>query len=395
MTEYGGIVPNSTFLYWWNSEGDTIRTRFIKSDSAASDGNHGTRQLVALADGGFLHCGWCSEPINTGCITRLDSTGAILWERLYTNTNTIQKATPLADGGFILGGSRNGQVDIAVVIRTDSLGAVQWSRYQGLHSTTAGTQALVDASGNILVPGSWKDDPSPFTYDRWACLYEYTSSGTLVGRKDYVYSYNATAVHILPKPEGHYWLVGGMYQYGVNPDGVLILWELDENLDSLWMRRYWYYEPDGAENAAYSVRSTSDGGLIMCGMTRQGVTDLLPYMQSNWLLKLDAYGCLVPGCQSVGVQDYALGLNGFLNLAPNPVQAGTPLHITFAPPLGYTAKGALRVVVLDALGKEVHAEQLGSGSSPNMLALQLPTGLYYVHLTDGTNWLAGGKVVVQ
>lgn len=97
----------------------------------------------------------------------------------------------------------------------------------------------------------------------------------------------------------------------------------------------------------------------------------------------------------MGVQEYALGLNGFLTLAPNPVQAGTPFHITFEPPEGYTVKGALRVVVLDTLGKEVHAEPLDGSSSPNMLDLQLPTGLYYVHLTNGTRWLAGGKVVKE
>ncbi|HRD53842.1 MAG TPA: hypothetical protein PKY96_14465 [Flavobacteriales bacterium] len=121
MDEYGGSAPIVTYLYWWDSEGDTIRTRFLKSDSAAVNSNHGTRQLLALADGGFLHCGWCANnlPGQGGCITRLDSAGTILWERVYPQAQYILNARELPDGGFVLGGLRNGNQDRAVIIRTE------------------------------------------------------------------------------------------------------------------------------------------------------------------------------------------------------------------------------------------------------------------------------------
>ncbi|HRD54474.1 MAG TPA: hypothetical protein PKY96_17680, partial [Flavobacteriales bacterium] len=114
------------------------------------------------------------------------------------------------------------------------------------------------------------------------------------------------------------------------------------------MRRYWYYGSDDAESFAYSVRSTSDGGLVMCGMTRQGVDDPLPYLTSNWLIKLDSYGCLVPGCQNVGIEEVALGLSEYLRISPNPVAQGQDLRIVFEPPAGFTPNGTLRLVVLDA-----------------------------------------------
>ncbi|MBX2972298.1 MAG: hypothetical protein KF797_04290, partial [Flavobacteriales bacterium] len=79
VLEYrAGVIASSNYLYWFNTEGDTIRTRFFRSDSA-SEGNIGSRQLVALPDGGFLNCGWCVGVPRIGCITRLDSTGTILW----------------------------------------------------------------------------------------------------------------------------------------------------------------------------------------------------------------------------------------------------------------------------------------------------------------------------
>ena len=396
MTEVGGTEPNITFLYWFNAEGDTIRTRFLKSDSNATNGNHGTRQLLALFDGGFLHCGWCANttPGQGGCITRLDSTGTFLWERIYPQAEYIRNAREAPDGGFVLGGSRNAAQDEAVVIRTDSAGNVQWVRYHGLYAVAGGNQALIDENGNVLMAGNWTDLPPPQMENAWACMYKYAPDGTMEPRRDYFFEHDAVAVHILPKENDHYWLIGGANQYALNPDGRTLLWELNENLDSLWMRKYWYYAANGSFSAPYSVRATSDGGLVMCGVTRQGETDPLPYKRDNWLIKLDSYGCLVPGCQNVGIDEVALGLNEYLHIAPNPVAQGQPLHVVFEPPAGFIAKGPLRVVLLDALGRQVHEERVQHGIG-QLAPLPLATGLYYLHLTDGTRWLAGGKIIVE
>jgi hypothetical protein len=394
MDEYGGVSPIVTYLYWWNSEGDTLATRFLKSDSAYED-NHGTRQLIALADGGFLHCGWCANtpPGQGGCITRLDSTGTILWERIYPQAEYILKARELPDGGFVLGGSRNAQQDEAVVIRTDSAGNTQWVRYHGLYALTSGSQALIDDDGNVLMAGKYKDDPTWSVYDAWACLYKYAPNGVLLARKEYYYFLDAAAVHTVRKADGHYWLVGGTRQL-VGADFVTLVWELDESLDSLWMRRYWHYASNGAQSAAYSVRSTSDGGLVMCGVTRQGQADPLPYKKDNWLIKLDSYGCLVPGCHTVGIEEVALGLDQYLSISPNPVASGQPLRITFEPPAEYISLGPLRVAVVDATGRMVHEEQMGAATL-YLSMNKLTSGLYYLHLTDGTRWLAGGKFIVE
>ncbi len=162
------------------------------------------------------------------------------------------------------------------------------------------------------------------------------------------------------------------------------------------MRRYWYYAVDDAENSMYSVRSTSDGGLVMCGMTKQGITDPLPYMQSNWLLKLDAYGCLVPGCHTVGIRDHELGLQSALHLSPNPAHEQVSVALTL--PDGYPLEGTVQAMLLDAQGKEVLQQRVSINTSELRGTLDvggLPAGLYYLHLRDGVKWLAGGKVVLE
>jgi hypothetical protein len=52
------------------------------------------------------------------------------------------------------------------------------------------------------------------------------------------------------------------------------------------------------------------------------------------------------------------------------------------------------VAVVDATGRLVLEEQMG-GATLYLSMNKLTSGLYYLHLTDGTRWLAGGKVLVE
>ncbi len=392
---FGGPEPTVTHTYWFDHEGDTIRTRFFKADNDSIVGNHGTRQLLALSDGGYLHCGWCAVPLNTACITRLDSAGNILWEQLYGGVEQILNAIETPDGGFVLGGSRNTNIDKSVLIRTDNAGAIEWVQYHGLYSFAGAMRALLDPDGNILTPGGWKEDPSSQVYHRWSSLYKYSPTGVPLDRKDYNFSNGGLEVHIVDKSPYGYWLLGGRYNADPPHQAVMTLQQLDQDLEVLWSSNYWHYASNYAESAIYSVRTSSDGGLIMAGFTRQGTGDPQPHLMSNWLLKLDEYGCVVPGCQMLGVQDQVLGLNEHLRVWPNPLPRGQALSLSFEPQPEFTAAGPLRVVVQDALGRIVHEQRITVNASPATIQVALPAGLYHLHLTDDARWLAGKKVVVE
>jgi hypothetical protein len=89
-----------------------------------------------------------------------------------------------------------------------------------------------------------------------------------------------------------------------------------------------------------------------------------------------------------------MDLNEHLRVWPNPVAAGAPLTVAFEPPQEFAPNGPLRVVVLDALGKQVHEQRVQVGTS-QLANLPLATGVYHLHLIDSTRWLAGAKVVVE
>jgi hypothetical protein len=116
-----------------------------------------------------------------------------------------------------------------------------------------------------------------------------------------------------------------------------------------------------------------------------------------FVIKTDSFGCVVPGCQSVGVLEYELGLQESLVVAPNPAHG--QVNFTLQLPEGYAINGTVQAVLLDATGRQV-AEQVverngGLVSHSFTLSPAFPPGLYFLHVKDQRKWLAGGKVVVE
>ncbi|MEM6964096.1 MAG: T9SS type A sorting domain-containing protein, partial [Bacteroidota bacterium] len=67
--------------------------------------------------------------------------------------------------------------------------------------------------------------------------------------------------------------------------------------DSLWSRDFTFLGlTTHFIHRIHDVRCTPDGGYIMCGESDDFSPDGSGDGQKGWLIKLDEYGCLVPGC---------------------------------------------------------------------------------------------------
>ena len=91
----------------------------------------------------------------------------------------------------------------------------------------------------------------------------------------------------------------------VNNYGWLVKFNIDG--EKIWERKYLnipHYGSEHAEHKLYDVDITPDNGFVMVG---EGVnfydTEDLPG-QKAWLVKVDSFGCLVPGCQ-----DWDIGID--------------------------------------------------------------------------------------
>jgi uncharacterized delta-60 repeat protein len=200
------------------------------------------------------------------------------------------------------------------------------------------------------------------------------------------------------------WLDGRLFVTGVyqrvngEPRGAICVVDstgaLTPHMDTCMPSAFSY---QGSTNAAVvEMLPMPDGsGYYICG-TYAGYTDgIINDTQQRFVSRL-----LVSEL-SVGGASQSLGEGPRMRVFPNPVASGAPLTFAFDPPQEFTPNGPLRVVVLDALGRQVHEErvQLGSRQLANLPAgqagLQLATGVYHLHLTDNTHWLAGANFVVE
>jgi hypothetical protein len=116
------------------------------------------------------------------------------------------------------------------------------------------------------------------------------------------------------------------------------------------------------------------------------------------VVKVDANGCILPGCNTVGITEQATNLLDAFSIYPNPVQQGGSVTLQLDLPQHLLAQ-PLELTVVATDGRVVYRQRIatGTGSVPLSLGegLGVRPGLYYLHITNGTTWLTGGKLVVE
>jgi hypothetical protein len=275
-------------------------------------------------------------------------------------------------------------------MRTDANGNLLWTRYYGGSAGQNGA-VRVTADGGIVTWSNYREPSWPSEYSQ-VMLTKWNANGQVIWQRKSHYGYYSGARDLEVLPDGSF--VGTAF--GAEGDRGGMLCKFNANGDSLWTRGH-----NVASGPHYlnDVTLTSDGGFVCTGEANRMMPQDAPNFQQSqtiYVVKTDSLGCVVPGCSTVGVQEYALDLNEYLRISPNPVAVGEPLQMRFEPPLGTVFKGPLRAVVQDALGRQLQEQSLPAGTVVHRLAIAGYTpGLYYVHLTDGSRWLAGGKVVVE
>ncbi|MBK6903360.1 MAG: T9SS type A sorting domain-containing protein [Saprospirales bacterium] len=149
--------------------------------------------------------------------------------------------------------------------------------------------------------------------------------------------------------------------------------------DSLWLRHYKYVSSLWATHYLYDLEPTPDGGYVMVGEARAGIADTLfpPPVQQGWILKVDEWGCLVPGCQlDVATKDAAGEEDMSLKIYPNPASEVLYIHLPDAGPQG-------RFRLIDALGCTVREFAASPGDTTYILPLDgIPPGWYVLQYEE-------------
>ncbi|MBK8705892.1 MAG: T9SS type A sorting domain-containing protein [Saprospiraceae bacterium] len=330
----------------------------------------------------------------------MDKSGAISWNyslggNLYDWAGSIITSI---NNNYLVGGRKTNSgivfqnyISQTWLFEIDTLGQMLWQYLSPLDSLLGKAKGLYqEHDGSIVVATSkgWEDPTHP-TYHalRW---HNYIFKLDADRQFDWgwelhspFYSSDTDFNKLIACNDGSGYVAAGLATIGTSPTNG-IYWgrvsKVSPQGDSIWDRHYAF--PIGTDfpfHELYDIKETPDGGFILCGQSVNNYADSFP--QQGWLLKLDAQGCLVPGCGLVPVEEAASQELPAMLLYPNPASDWLSVHLGEA-----GAEGQLRIV--DMQGHLVLNFEAPLGNTTYVLPLTgLPPGIYTLQ------WLRAGRLV--
>ncbi len=368
------------------------------------------RQAIECKDGGFLMVGETGEfGVIDGMLIKTDSAGVVQWERNYGGPMRDYfwaADTTMNEDIVVVGARRFEESNVEWwALRLSSEGDTVWARTWGSEYSDLIPDMTTKRDGNLLFSSGWKHDQDA----AFSRLYQAEldqDNGEVIWQHEYGPVLEFAILRVakeIAADQGH--IATGM-AFAENTNffqGILL--RTADNGDSLWMRRYFYYDSlmtDGL-GELYDVLPTPDGGFIACGFVMGPYGGSYPpgYSDDLWVVKVDSMGCIIPGCDiPMGITSQITNMGYALNVYPNPLrraQGDNQLHVAITLPANFKTEGPLALTVVSMEGKLVRQEVVPT-SAPNELILDvtgLAPGAYTVHLSDAHTWIAGKKFIIE
>ncbi|MCB0761779.1 MAG: T9SS type A sorting domain-containing protein [Flavobacteriales bacterium] len=175
-----------------------------------------------------------------------------------------------------------------------------------------------------------------------------------------------------------------------------VLVKVSEDGELLWQREFVGLESKSDQHNVSDLKATSDGGYIFCGESSDGDSNsptFTPPAQQGWVVKVDACGCLVPGCDpncNANPEDPEPPVNAdepFL-VGPNPATDFINVHILLE-----GEDQQRRIELFNYLGQQVRSYRIPQGSTTYMIDTRgLTPGTYIIRVSDGTGVVGTQKV---
>ena len=258
--------------------------REIWSRTYGGPGDEWLTSVRQTSDHGYILAGYV-ESFGAGgsdaWLIRTDASGDSLWTRTYGGEEPDAAAAALQtqDGGYVMVGYTGscGVVDSdAWMVKTDAAGGEVWRRAFGSEGDDwVWSVEQTPDGGYILAGGS-----APPTANRYCWAVKTDAFGHTVWTRVFAGDGGTWIWSARPTTDGGYILLAGAEPVPGNAEIWLI--KADALGDTVWSRTY----GDDDRDWARDVRQTADGGFIVAGDTRSGVTG----EYDVWLIKTDPRG---------------------------------------------------------------------------------------------------------
>ena len=219
-------------------------------------------------------------------LIKTDENGIEQWSHTYggADTESVHSVQQTNDGGYVIGGSTysfgNGDRDV-YLIKTDGNGVEQWSHTYGEDGDDVGRSVQQTTDGGYVIAGFSS------SFGNWSTdAYLIKTNGNGVEQWSNFYTgYQGTAddlaYSVKQTSDGGYIMTGETFQFDHEQKEVYII-KTDENGEPYWEHMYasQYY------SVGYSVQQTNDQEFIIAGVCRpqgNGPMDVYLIKTDDWV----------------------------------------------------------------------------------------------------------------
>ena len=412
---YSFDSTTKSLLLLFSTEGDTILTGENPHPNYPAVRGVLNRDFEVVSDG-YLLINEINNPDGTGDtdmeLLKLDTAGQKLWSRTFgiTSRDDTPYNVIATTGGYIIASIRD-NTNVAHqniearnhIFKINEAGEVLWEYFSpsGELRGKEGRAIATSDGGLLVLTGQGIEAPAGpgFSQLRWHnYAFKLDSSrheewGVLVRDSFQAISYNNQLTSGIEVQDGSGYAVAGNLIEGTPEDGLYfdgVLAKISSDGVLLWKRYYQHIPSQNTRHYINDLAQAPDGGFIMVGEVRDTIN---APRQQGWLLKVDEYGCLVPGCELVNsVEEPQTGGDAKVNLLlyPNPV--GEQLQLYFS--AEESAEYAFRI--LDAQGREWRRFETQLPEVTLMVDVgELPGGVYFLQCLKEGNVVQVERFVKQ
>jgi len=401
------------FLVKTNCNFDTLWTKLFQHPDTLFSIQNNTAvskfmDIKETPDGGYILGGeynyHCTGNTDRGLLIKTDTSGNFEWYKTYGARIRDVEIDPI-DSGYYFPGSYNG---INKLTKTNKYGDVLWTKNfnTNLPSPYIPTEPfdieIVD-SNNLVIASTGFIQTTPNTgHMKYIVISKInTTNKSLVWEKKFNPFYKIENITLLQSINLNLYKKNIIISYTSPIDGDYfypptyigggyraILFNINQNGDSLWLRFYSHLNTDGDDEDIQlnDLAVCDDGGFLLGGFY-----DIHSYIYTDcWLVRTDSLG-YAPAAFTVGIESEELIIESLrLEIYPNPSSDNINLG------LESELKENLKLEVYNISGQLVIEKRLPAFEKEHRINIQhLQSGVYLVKLVSDSQVVYSSKIVKE
>ena len=331
-------------FYLYNHEGDTLLTKLYRSILYPSANFVVPINICQRPNGGYAIVAvhdTSDNPENSDIsLLFIDTSYQIEGYFSYAHSSKHEipaSLLPDEDGGYIIGAERtnNGQVLInkdnrTLIIKVDSMGGQvwQWLSPAGILQDEAKAMIKTPDGGVVVASGMGTvggNNPNYHVLFWDAMIFKLDADRNVVWStpfRGYHPSPQTELTEMVEATDGNGYVASGIVAEKEGNDPAYHsswLVKVSPEGDSLWSRRYTYFDGEFVAPEVFDMKATPDGGYVLVGFTVNQYDVITNPIVPAWIMKVDSFGCLIPGCHLPNATEEKEATAPFLAIYPNPV----------------------------------------------------------------------------